>query len=184
METTHRPDAWHDLYVMLGTSSAALIGLLFVSTSLHLDQIMNNQIYRIRSRNVTLHLIVTLIQAAAILTPQPMAVLGVELVVVNLFGLWFPLSFTFRAFLMNRALGQSGNFSIYRSVTYIGSYLLGIAGGAALVKLANWGMYLVTFAYVTFLVAAIWNAWMLMLGIGQTEKAKEEKLGATRKAGA
>jgi len=27
-------DAWHDLYVMLGTSSAALIGLLFVATSI------------------------------------------------------------------------------------------------------------------------------------------------------
>jgi hypothetical protein len=26
--------AWHDLYVMLGTSSAALVGLLFVATSL------------------------------------------------------------------------------------------------------------------------------------------------------
>ena len=45
-------------------------------------------------------------------------------------------------------------------------------------------MYLVTFAYVTFLVAAVWNAWVLMLGIGQTEKAQNEKRGATRKAGA
>ena len=27
-------DAWHDLYVMLGTSSAALIGLLFIATSI------------------------------------------------------------------------------------------------------------------------------------------------------
>ena len=33
-------DAWHDLYVMLGTSSAALIGLLFIATSIHLGEVV------------------------------------------------------------------------------------------------------------------------------------------------
>jgi hypothetical protein len=32
-------DAWHDLYVMLGTSSAALIGLLFIATPMHLGEV-------------------------------------------------------------------------------------------------------------------------------------------------
>jgi hypothetical protein len=34
-ESAHLIDAWHDFYVMLGTSSPALVGLLFVATSLH-----------------------------------------------------------------------------------------------------------------------------------------------------
>src|SRR5262249_9922252 len=42
-------EAWHELYVMLGTSSAALIGLLFVATSLHLREIANQDIYRLRA---------------------------------------------------------------------------------------------------------------------------------------
>jgi hypothetical protein len=37
MEQTHSPELWRDLYVMLGTSSAGLLGLLFVATSFHLD---------------------------------------------------------------------------------------------------------------------------------------------------
>ena len=41
MENAHLPEAWRDLYVMLGTSSAALIGLLYVVTSLHLDEIVS-----------------------------------------------------------------------------------------------------------------------------------------------
>ena len=42
MESAEPIQVWHDLYVMLGTSSAALLGLIFVATSLHLDEIVNN----------------------------------------------------------------------------------------------------------------------------------------------
>jgi hypothetical protein len=171
METAHLPEHWRDLYVMLGTSSAALIGLLFVATSLHLDDIVNNPVFRIRARNLTIHLIVTLVQAAAVLTPQPIAVLGAELVAVSLCGLWFPLSFTFQAYIKSKSTGKSGDFSIYRAIVYVISYVLAIAGGAMLVKQAGQGMYLVTVAYVTALISAVWNAWMIMLGVGQMEKA-------------
>jgi hypothetical protein len=170
MESANLSESWRDLYVMLGTSSAALIGLLFVATSLHLDEIVNNTIYRLRARNLLLHLIVTLIQAAAILTPQPLVPLGGELLVASLFGLWFPLSIAFTAFVRNRAMGKSGNFSIYRAIGFIGSYLLAIAGAVAIFSNAHWGMYLVTASYVGALFAAVWNAWMIMVGVGQMEK--------------
>lgn len=178
METAHLPEIWHDLYVMLGTSSAALIGLLFVATSLHLDEIVNNPGYRIRSRNVTLHLIATLVQAAAILTPQPLAVLGVELVVINMCGSLLPLTFTYKAFLKNRQMGQRGGFSIKRAMTYLAVYLLGIAGGASLIGQATWGIYLVTFAYVGFLVSTVLDAWILMQGVGTTEAAGKPRSAA------
>ena len=42
MENAYQPELWRDLYVMLGTSSAALVGLLFIVTSFHLDEIVNN----------------------------------------------------------------------------------------------------------------------------------------------
>jgi len=37
MENVYQPELWRDAYVMLGTAAAALIGLLFVVTSLHLE---------------------------------------------------------------------------------------------------------------------------------------------------
>ena len=83
MENAYQPELWRDLYVMLGTSAAALIGLLFVVTSLHLDEIMNNQVYRTRSRNTTLHLLALLVESVLILAkPQPVAVLCA--------GCWLP----------------------------------------------------------------------------------------------
>jgi hypothetical protein len=33
MENAYQPALWHDFFVVLGSSSAALIGLLFIATS-------------------------------------------------------------------------------------------------------------------------------------------------------
>ena len=181
MENAFHAESWRDLYVMLGTSSAALIGLLFIVTSLHLEKIMGHSGYRIRARNFLLHLIATLIQAAAILTPQPTVVLGAELLAINLCAMWLPISFAYKAFYSDKATRKQGGFSIFLGVNYFASYLLGIIGGAALIKLMNWGIYLVTLAYVILLVSAVVNAWMMMVGVGQTEKTTKANRGTVRR---
>src|SRR5262245_54766871 len=85
-------DAWRDLYVMLGTSAAALIGLLFIATSIHLSEVVSNPGFRVRSYNQTLYLLTLLVEAVLILVPQPVPFLGAELMVLNLVGLWFAIS--------------------------------------------------------------------------------------------
>ena len=165
---------------MLGTSAAALIGLLFVVTSLHLEEVMNNAVYRMRARNITFFLVVLLVQASAILTPQPKALLGAELIAVNLFGLWLVVRFVYM-FVKNRETAERGGYSIQRSVTYLVGYLLGIGGGAALAQQSNWGLYLVTVSYVIVLITIVWNAWTIMLGIGQSEKTTKATRGAARR---
>jgi hypothetical protein len=86
------PASWNELYPMLGTASAALIGLLFVATSLHLAEIANEEIYRLRAQYTTLILLSTLVQGTVILMPQPMKILGFELLAINLWGLSFPVT--------------------------------------------------------------------------------------------
>jgi hypothetical protein len=80
MENAYQPELWRDLYVMLGTSSAALIGLLFVVTSLHLNEVVNKPVFRTRAYNQTLYLLILVVEAVLILLPQPAAILGPELV--------------------------------------------------------------------------------------------------------
>ena len=92
METEHPLELWRDLYVMLGTSSAGLIGLLFIASSLHLDD-MKNEVFRLRASNNTLCLLVMLVQAAAILVPQSTVMLGIELAASNLLGLMISAQF-------------------------------------------------------------------------------------------
>jgi hypothetical protein len=168
MHSPYQPEAWHDLYITLGGSSAALIGLLFVAASLHIREIVNNPMFKIRAQYSTLILIGTLIQAAAILTPQPARILGVELLVLNLWGLWFPVSLTYAA--MMKPAAKRGGYSIYRGVFFIGGFVLGVAGSIVMIAGAEWGLYLVTICYVSSLIATVWNAWAMMLGIGRGER--------------
>jgi len=170
-----QPELWRDLYVMIGTSSAALLGLLFVVTSLHLDEIVNNLVYRTRARSNAIFLIFTLIESALILMPQRTVLLGIELAALNLFGWSFPIKNSYRYYFRQRDLGKRGGLSPYRAAAFHGSFLLGIAGGASLAVGLSWGMYLVTISCVALLVIVAMNAWSIMLGIGQDELAARER---------
>ena len=170
MDGARLPDVWRDLYLMLGTSSAALIGLLFVASTLHVREIVSVEMFKVRVQNTMLVMVGTLIQATAILTPQPLRFLGAELLILNLWGLWFPLSLLVRAGRMTRR--ARGGFSFYRGMFFTTGFLIGIAGTIALIAGEDWGLYLVTVSYTHSLVAGIWNAWMMMLGIGQGEEKR------------
>jgi hypothetical protein len=160
---------WRELYVMLGTSSAALIGLLFVATSLHLAEISNEEVFRLRSEYTTLILVSTLLDATAILMPQPIQVLGAELLAVNCWGLSFPLTLLSKVVKIPGARGRGG-FSIRRAEFFIAGYCFGIVGAAAVAAGSELGMYGVTVSYATLLIASIWNGWMIMQGIGRDER--------------
>jgi hypothetical protein len=175
MESAEPIQLWHDLYVMLGTSSAALIGLIFVATSLHLDEVVNNPAFRVRAHNGTLYLLTLLVEAVLILVPQPIPVLGAQLCALNLVGLWFPLSTAYYYYYKHEAESHRGGLMRLRSATYSVAYMLGIAGGITLFESTRWGMYLVTASYTMLLVGVVWNTWSIMLGIGQTEKAEKDR---------
>jgi hypothetical protein len=162
---------WHELYLMLGSSTAALIGLLFVAASLHLAEIANESIYRLRSQFTTLILLSTLLEAIAVLVPQSMPVLGIELLAVNLWGLSFPLTLISRVLIMPKA--RRGGFSFRRAAIFIAGYLVGIFGAVVLVSGREWGMYPVTISYSILLMVSIWNGWMILQGIGQGERVRK-----------
>ena len=166
------PSSWHEFYLMLGTSSAALIGLLFVATSLHLAEIANEEIYRLRAQYTTLILLSTLLLATAVLVPQPMRLLGVELLAISLWGFSFPLTLLSRAVKIPGARGRGG-FSIRRAGIFIAGYLVGIVGAGAVAAGREWGMYGVTMSYTILLIISIWNGWMIMQGIGRGERFRK-----------
>jgi len=169
-ESVELINAWHDLYAMLGTSSAALIGLLFIATSIHLGEVVNNPGFRVRSYNQTLYLLILLVEAVLILVPQPVPFLGAELIVLNLVGLWFPLSTSYTFFYKDRDNSHRGGMKVFRALPLSGAYVLGVAGGIALIQGSHWGMYVVTVSYTTLLVTVVLGAWSTMLGMEQIEK--------------
>src|SRR5262245_42830040 len=156
MESAEPIRAWHDLYVMLGTSSAALIGLIFVAASLHLGDVVSNPAFRIRAYHATLYLLTLLVEAVLVLVPQPVGVLGAQLFVLNLIGLWAPLSTAYRYYYEyyyeDRVPSHRAGITMARTITYSVAYLIGISGAITLFESPHWGMYLVTASYTTLLV--------------------------------
>lgn len=77
MGSLYKPEEWHDLFVVIGTSAGALVGLLFVVMSLHFGKISERADHNMRAtidgaRYNTIHLLVVLVEAAVVLTPQPL----------------------------------------------------------------------------------------------------------------
>ena len=171
MANAYQPEVWRDLFVMVGTAAASLVGLLFVVMSLHINAIRNrpddNMSATIHAaRNNTFHLLTVLVTAALVLAPQAPPILGAELVAIHLFGLRLPIVFTYRYFIENR-----GGFPISMIVTISTGYLLGAAGGAALIGHASWGLYPVSASCVALLVRSVLTAWMLMFGRRRADSA-------------
>lgn len=166
------PSSWNELYLMLGSSSAALIGLLFVATSLHLAEISNEDIYRLRPEYTMLSLLSTLLQGAAVLIPQTITFLGVELLAVNLWGLSFPVPLLSKAIKIPESRGR-GDFSVRRAGFFAAAYLVGTVGAGAVATGREWGMYVVSMSYTIVLTISIWNGWMIMQGIGRGEKVRK-----------
>ncbi len=164
MENINQPEVWRAIFVMLGSAAAGLVGLLFIVMSFHLDEIKKHPDNIVPARNNTLHLLTVLVEAVLVLAPQPLFILGAELVAINLFGLRLPVGITYRYFRKNIGFNFRGGFPIYTIVTIIGAYLLGIAGGIGLIEHANWALYLVTASLLILVVRSILTAWNIMFG--------------------
>jgi hypothetical protein len=177
MESAYKPELWHDLFVMIGTSAGALVGLLFVVVSLHLGKISERADHNVRAtidgaRYNTIHLLVVLVEAAVVLTPQPLFWVGVELIAINVFGLRGPLAFTRSYFDKKITISHRGGFPTALILTIVAAYLLGIAGGVAAVRRLDWSLYLVAASCVLKIVRAVLTAWMLMFGVLQARASE------------
>jgi hypothetical protein len=102
--------------------------------------------------------------------------LGAELTVLNLVGLTLPISTTYTFVYKHRIISRRGGMKMSRVVKLSGAYLLGIAGGIALIQGSHWGMYLVSVSYITLLVAVVLGTRSIMLGVERMEQ--REKVGS------
>jgi len=170
-------DAWHDVFLMIGGASGALVGLLFIVVSLHFGKVdvaadTNARATMDGARFNTMHLLTVLAEAVAVLTPQPALFLGVELVALNLLGVRAPITFIRRYAGQRVTISHEGRFPTTLLATVIAAYALGAAGGAAILRHAEWGLYLVTASCVTMIVRSVLTAWMLIFSLSHARDAE------------
>jgi hypothetical protein len=164
MEAAYQPELWQNLYIALCGASAALTGLLFISTSLHVEEVMNVPILRVRASGAAAWSTMMIIEAAIVLLPQSYAMIGLELFIWNLAGLiWQPVRVTFR--MLRGTIRAKPDPLRFGWVCLIA--IVGTAGGLSLWLKSGGGLYLVTahfFLDIGFVVAA---AWSVMVDVGR-----------------
>jgi hypothetical protein len=158
MTNAYHPEVWHELYVMLGGAIAALTGLLFVATSLHVEKIAKTPHWARRAFANTFSLIGVLIECVLILVPQPQVWLGYELIVLNLFLLFFLMAPLIRSW-----ISTVPGLPPFRLFAGTAAWLLGATGGAGLIFHVAGGMFLVTASCLVLTWVCVWNAWSLLI---------------------
>jgi len=156
MENAYRLESWQNLYIMLGSSAAALTGLLFVAVSLQVKSIVKDPVLRVRASANTIMTVMLVINAAIILVPQSVVAIGIELCTT---------AFVYITWAGRRLihLKRSGRKTPARAVISISLNLLGIIAGLNLIFHFGGGMYIATIQFVAILAWVIFNAWSLLL---------------------
>lgn len=170
MVSTYEPEVWRELFVTLGTTAGALVGLLFVVMSLHLDKIgemadANMRVTIEGARYNTYHLLSVFVEAIVLLTPQPLWLVGLEVAAINLFGLRLPFTIIAKYADKKVTISERGRFPTALIATIIAAYLIGAAGGALLFSDEVRGLYLIVASCVIKIVRAALTAWMLMFAV-------------------
>ena len=178
MESAYKPELWHDVFVMIGTSAGALVGLLFIVISLHIGKIGERSDYDMRAiidgaRHNTIHLLIVLLEALVVLAPQPPSIAGAELIALNVFGMRGPVMFSLRYAGKQIKISPRGGFPTGLILSIAAAYLVGIGGGVAVLRHLDWGLYLVAASCAAKIVRSVLTAWMLMFGLIQTQKANQ-----------
>ena len=78
MEHAYSPERWHEAFLVLGTSSAVIAGLIIVAASVRADLIMGVPYWRMRARSSTVGMMCVMIGSTLVLVPQSRELLGVQ----------------------------------------------------------------------------------------------------------
>jgi len=170
-------EAWHDAFVVIGGAAGALVGLLFIVVSLHFGRIeagadTNTRATLDGARFNTVHLLIVLAEAVAVLTPQPALFLGAELIALNLLGARSPFAFIHRYAGKRLTISHESGFPSVLLATIIAAYALGVAGGVVVLRHAEWGLYLVTLSCLAKIARSVLTAWMLIFSLSHTRSAE------------
>lgn len=158
----YRPDQWHDFFVMVGGSAAALTGLVFVALSLNVNVIYQDASHLYRAIDTLAGMAgVFVICALALMGGQDHVAVGIE---------WFVVAAISSAVLLHgydQAVRRGGSVDwlrARRTITLTALYLTQLVGAAVLAADHVAGLYVAAVAMVAALAFMISAAWLLVVG--------------------
>lgn len=160
--TAYDPSQWSDLFVATAGASAALAGLLFVAVSVNVDRILSVKGLPERGLETIVLLVgVLLVSIAGLIPAQSEVALGLELVLIGVvLGVFIGRLPTVSEF----APATSGWIFARWLMRALATVPL-LLGGLTVVAEAGGGLYWIAAGIAFAIVAAVANAWVLLVEI-------------------
>lgn len=156
------PEQWSNFFILVGTGSATLAGLVFVALTINLRGLAKDATHRFRAINMlTGFTSVFLISALALMGDQPARAVGVEWLVVAVLAGTINSGGYIQAFRLHSSLYALG---IVRIVGGTLCYLGQIAGAIMVLLGLPPGIYVASVAVVLTFVYLVSGSWLLIMG--------------------
>lgn len=167
--TSYTPADWSDFALAQVGASAALLGLVFVGISINLRQFVDSRLLVNRALEAIVMLASVLVTSTAVLIPnQSRVALGIELMVlgaITVAGV-LQLQSGMNADVVPRGeRGPTRAAAALRRVLSVGSAVIVFVAGAFLLAQVGGGLYWWPPAVATAYLAALFDAWVLLVEI-------------------
>lgn len=162
-------DQWNNFFVVAGTGSAALTGLVFVAISVNLRDVLKDATHTYRAINMLNGFTsVFILGCFALMGHQTHQSLGLEWLIVALVAGAINTNGYIHGFSLT---GSRYALSLFRIAGGSACYLGQIIGGAALLLGAGWGVYLAATALIVNFAFLVSGSWLLIVGTLQNSHA-------------
>lgn len=151
--------AWHDFFAVSGTAAAALLGLVLVAISIHVEQVVQDPLVRNRAFVTLLALTISLVISLVALIPHMSAVwFGAVTVLINVaYVALLALSLVGARRVAGRLPGH-----VWRRVAPNVISLVSIAAGLSLMLGRGPGLFLLASSLILLLPAMMFSTWSLL----------------------
>jgi hypothetical protein len=164
MNPAYNAAAWSTFFSAQVGASAALTGLIFVAVSINLSQIIGERVLVARAAKALFTLIGVLLASMLCLVPgQSSRVLGSELTLLGL-AIWTATMLTQRTASHENPYISTRQKVLHGTLTQLSAVPF-IAAGVSLVFVACGGFYWLVVGSILSLVAALIDAWVLLIEI-------------------
>jgi hypothetical protein len=158
----YSPENWSNFFILVGTGSATLAGLVFVAMTINLRGAAKDATHRFRAINMLSGFTsVFVLSALALMGNQSFRALGIEWLVVSVLATAINTNGYIQAFRLRSSLYALGPFRIIGgSACYLGQ----IIGSVMLVLGSATGIYVGAIALVANFFFFVSGSWLLILG--------------------
>jgi hypothetical protein len=165
---------WHDFYIVAGTASATLVGLLFVGLSLHLRAVLSRSEVRSLARVTLANFGLILFMSLFMVIPQRPSATGPDLIGSGVFSL-----VVIAPSLIAAGRSRTQTLRRYQLVMRFGSSALGygavIFAGVLLGRDEAAAFSWLVVVTVVLLVVSLRNSWDLLVSVGAATLDEQPK---------